>query len=342
VPNDTNNDTDIFVHDRVSGTTEIVSVASDGITYGNAGSSLANISADGRYVTFASLSDNLVSGDTNSMQDVFVHDRQTGSTQRVSISSAGDQSNGYSDKSSISGDGNYVVFDSFGTNLVTGDTNKTWDVFVRDRLNGLTERVSVNRYGGQGNYASQYPVITQDGRYVAFESYATNLVRGDTNGKGDIFVHDRLLGLTERVSLAYNGAEGNKSSYSTSISNDGHHVAFVSDANNLVNGDINNKADIFVNVTYSISGTVKDSYDAPLQGVVITDGNGHFTTTAADGTYLFNLMAGGEYLLTPSRAGYTFAPETISLTLSADAVDQNFTGTPGAIYWSVFLPIVQR
>ncbi len=141
-------------------------------------------------MAFESGATNLVSGDTNGKTDVFVHDRQTGQTTRVSVRSDGTQGNGNSEEPFISTDGRYVAFDSEATNLVSGDTNGTWDVFVHDRQTGQTTRVSVRSNGTQGNGASGLPSISTDGRYVAFESGATNLVSGDTNGKTDIFVHD--------------------------------------------------------------------------------------------------------------------------------------------------------
>src|SRR5437867_824550 len=173
------------------GTTERVSVDSAG-TQGNSFSLDPSISADGRFVAFSSLATNLVPGDTNGAFDVFVHDRLTGTTERVSVDSAGTQGHGNSSEPSISADGRFVAFSSVATNRVPGDTNAAFDVFVHDRLTGTTERVSVASAGTQGNGSSLDPSISADGRFVAFSSVATNLVPGDTNGKEDVFVHDRL------------------------------------------------------------------------------------------------------------------------------------------------------
>src|SRR3990170_4042101 len=164
---------DVFVHDRQTGVTQRVSVASDG-SQGNKGSGSPSISADGRYVAFASYASNLVSGDTNDWDDIFVHDRQTGSTQRVSVASDGSQGNRDSYCSSISADGRYVAFDSYASNLVSGDTNSSWDIFVHDRQTGSTQRVSVASDSSQGNDGSDWPSISADGRYVAFGSSASN------------------------------------------------------------------------------------------------------------------------------------------------------------------------
>src|SRR5438093_763515 len=184
-------------------TTVRVSVASDG-TEGNDVSLGSALSADGRFVAFDSAATDLVAGDTNGVSDVFVHDRQTGTTERVSVASDGAQGNNASSYPALSADGRFVAFDSDATNLVAGDTNGTTDVFVHDRQTGTTERVSVASGGGtQGNGKSggffAFPALSADGRFVAFQSDATNLVAGDTNGTTDVFVHDRPTATTERV-----------------------------------------------------------------------------------------------------------------------------------------------
>ena len=191
------------------------------------------VSSTGRYVTFASDSWTLVAGDTNNTADVFLRDRLSGTTTRVSRSASGAQSNGLSDSSDVSADGRYVAFRSDATNLVAGDTNANGDIFVRDRTAGTTTRVSVGSAGVQGNSGSGQPSISADGRYVAFESDATNLVANDTNGVRDVFVRDRVAGTTSRMSLTY-AAQGDASSISPAISADGRYVAFTSNATNLV------------------------------------------------------------------------------------------------------------
>ena len=245
VSGDTNGVQDIFVHDRQTGQTTRVSVASGG-AQANGPSFDPSISADGRYVAFASLATNLVSGDTNNEQDIFVHDRQTGQTTRVSVATGGGQANGNSSNPSISADGRYIAFDSNASNLVSGDTNNTGDIFVHDRQTGTTTRVSIGPGGTQANRGSLAPSISADGRYVAFHSDATNLVSGVTNGTTHIFVHDRQTGATTRVSVASDGTEGNSVSIKPSISADGRYVAFQSIATNLVSGDTNRNQDIFV------------------------------------------------------------------------------------------------
>ena len=254
VPGDTNGFTDVFVHDRLSGATERMSVDSGG-AQGNSDGGLfggISISADGRYVAFASDAANLVPGDTNGAFDIFVHDRLSGATERVSVDSGGAQGNsdsGLSGGISISADGRYVAFESLASNLVPGDTNGVADVFLRDLQNNSTEMVSADSSGAQGNDSSFSPSMTADGRYVAFASFATNLVPGDTNGFTDVFVRNRSIGTTERLSLSSGWAQGNDDSSrfdGPSISADGRFVAFTSFARNLVSGDTNGWEDVFI------------------------------------------------------------------------------------------------
>jgi uncharacterized repeat protein (TIGR01451 family) len=143
----------------------------------------------------------LVPGDTNESDDIFVHDRKTGKTTRVSVKSNGEQVVGSSFYPSISADGRYVAFDSRADKLVPGDTNGQVDAFVHDRKTGTTTLVGVDSAGKQGNGGSDFPSISADGRYVAFDSFASNLVPGDTNGQPDIFVRDRLLKTSQSADL---------------------------------------------------------------------------------------------------------------------------------------------
>src|SRR3989344_1183863 len=220
-----------------NGTTEMVSVASDG-TQGNDVSFNSSISADGRYVVFGSYASNLVNGDTNNTDDVFIHDRQTGQTTRVSISSSGIQGNDFSTGASISADGRYVAFQSMASNLVSNDTNNAMDIFVHDRQTSETTRVSVASDGTEANgMSSNYATISSGGRFIGFSSEASNLVSGDTNGVWDVFIHDRQGGQTTRVSASSSGIQGNNVSAGGAFSADARYVTFWSQANNLVSGD---------------------------------------------------------------------------------------------------------
>ncbi len=245
VPGDTNGRWDIFVHDRQTGTTERVSVDSQG-NEGNSDCFYSDISADGRYVAFSSYSTNLIPGDTNGAFDIFVHDRQTGNTERVSLSSQGVPGNETSTKPKISGDGRVVAFLSSASNLVAGDTNAVRDVFVHDRTTGLTERVNLSTQGVQANNGCSYHNLSADARTVSFDSTADNLVPGDTNGEDDVFVHDRVTDVTQRVSVDSFGAQGNDQSVVHNMSSDGRFVAFKTWATNLAPDDTNQYTDILV------------------------------------------------------------------------------------------------
>jgi hypothetical protein len=227
VPGDSNNQPDIFVHDRQTGTTERVNVGSGGaqanhVSYG------PSISGDGRFVVFTSVASNLITTDTNGTDDVFVRDRQTGTTRRASVATSGLQANNFSIAAGISGDGRYVLFSSPATNLVGNDSNSQYDVFRYDQLTGTTLRVSLSTTGTQGSSHSLGTDISSDGRLVAFVSAAPNLVPGDTNGFEDVFVRDVQTSTTTRVSIGPGGAQGNGDSLGGRLSDDGRFVAFVS------------------------------------------------------------------------------------------------------------------
>jgi Tol biopolymer transport system component len=222
----------LYVDIFTAGITERVSVDGDE-NQASGYSWTSSVSADGRYVAFSSYDSNLVEGDTNSAYDVFVRDREMGTTERVSVDSGGNQANKDSVHPLISADGRYVAFSSAAANLVPDDTNGHGDVFVHDRETGITGRVSVDGNGNQGNSYSGSPSISADGRYVVFASKATNLVPGDTNGLTDIFLHDTHGGVTDLVSVSSGGEQANWECGYPFISADGRLVAFLSRANNL-------------------------------------------------------------------------------------------------------------
>jgi len=239
-----NTQRDIFVRDRVTGVTELASRASNG-SEGNGASDSAALSGDGRYIAFSSYASNLVAGDTNGRKDIFLLDRQTGAMRIVSRVPGGALGNGNSSTPVVSADGWFVAFVSFATNLVSGDTNANADVFVYDREADSLVLASRAGDGSLGNGTAENPVISADGRFIAFASSAANLVAGDTNGMRDIFRWDRLSGHVRRVSLSSAGVQGNGSSGDPAISADGGLVVFHSLASNLVPGDTNAKGDIF-------------------------------------------------------------------------------------------------
>ena len=270
VPVVTNGFIHIFVHDRQTGTTTQVSLHTNG-TEADGPSSDPSISSNGRFVAFESEAGNLVAGDTafpSGFPDIFVHDLQTGDTIWVSEDPLGGEGNGPSFNPSISADGRYVAFES-EADLVVGDTS-FFDIFVRDLLAGTTTLVSVNWNGDQADDNSYSPSISSDGRYVAFESFATDLMAVGTNGNGHIFVRDLLSGTTTMVSVDSSAIpiQGNGNSYSPAISSDGRYVAFESDSDNLVAGDTNGSTDIFVHdlQTGATTRISVDSSAIPIQG----------------------------------------------------------------------------
>ncbi len=245
VSSDTNGRADIFVHVLASGTTERVSVTCKCVQ-GDGDASSPVLSTDGQFVAFATDNTQLIGGDTNGVRDVFVHDRATGLSRRVSLDSAGVQGNGASDFPSISADGRFVAFVSQATNLVTGDGNGVADTFVHDRTLAVTERASLDSSGGEPNGASEAPSLSADGLLVAFASHATDLVASDGNGVRDVFLRDRAAATTVRVSVAPGGGDADQESFAPTLAGDGGFVAFASSATDLVAGDGNGQCDLFV------------------------------------------------------------------------------------------------
>ncbi|MCB2187319.1 MAG: hypothetical protein KQJ78_12930 [Deltaproteobacteria bacterium] len=225
--------------------TYLVSVSTTG-GLADAQSESSRISADGRYVLFRSLATNLVDNDTNGMPDLFLRDLLTGQTTRVSLGNDAAQADNTTWSGDLSADGRYVVFDSAATNLVEGDTNGRTDIFVRDLQTGVTTRINLAPNGDQADGSSFDPHLSGDGRYVVYESFATNLVEGETNGQNDVFVYDTVSRTTTRVSVKSDGTEGNNVSEDGQISADGRWVVFESGANNLVEGDNNAVKDVFL------------------------------------------------------------------------------------------------
>lgn len=228
-----------------AGVTELISVnARDSASGGY--SFAGGMSANGRYVAFYSGSDDLVANDTNGVVDVFVRDRQLGTTRRVSVGAHGQQANDASSLDAITPDGRFVLFVSDASNLVPHDTNRAADLFLRDLRSGTLRRVSLGRGGREGNARSTAGAISADGRYLAFVSDADNLVAGDTNDASDIFLRDLRIGAVRRLSASASGVQGEFPSDAPSITPNGRFVAFLSHADNLVPGDHSGDVDIFV------------------------------------------------------------------------------------------------
>ncbi len=164
----------------------------------------------------------------------------------ISVNAQGQAANGISDHPAISADGNWVAYQSSASDLVVGDTNNQSDIFLYDRSTTATTRVSVGLNGVQSDALSSSPILSQNGRFVAFESLATNLVANDTGGWQDIFVYDRTSATIVRVSVSSNGAAANNHCLHPALSGDGRFVVFVSAATNLTTDDANSISDVFL------------------------------------------------------------------------------------------------
>lgn len=254
VAGDTNGRADVFARDLATGRTELVSRSSTGGPV-NGRSSQPAVSGDGRIVTFESAGTNLVAKDTNGVADVFVRDRATAKTERISVSTSG----GQQDKAvpvpftmipDLSRDGRYVVFESDATKLTAADGNGRTDVFLRDRKSKTTRIVSASSYNVQGDNDSFNPRITANGRYVAFQSFATNLVaKGDDGPREDLFVRDLKAQSTAVATVANRGRRSAPPAQflqRPAVSNDARVVAFASNVADLVPNDGNGAADVFL------------------------------------------------------------------------------------------------
>ena len=362
VPGDTNLNTDVFLRDRVAGTTTRISVPTGGAqgctqtgtgtgapACTGAGASLApSISADGRFIAYDSAATYLLGAgvDANGQRDVFIYDKQAATTGLISKSTGGVAANGASSLPSISADGRWVAFASLATNLVPNDTNNASDIFLHDRQTSTTTRVSVGPSGVQGLNGSFFPSISGDGRYVAFDSLAGNLVPDDSNGRSDAFVYDRTTATTSRVSLTRNLEQANDGSFFAAPNFDGRYVAFASEAGNLVSGDSNDDVDVFVHDRtrpmpfsdgyrlvasdggifafgnapfFGSTGAIR--LNKPIVGMASTPRNDGYWLVASDG----GIFAFG-------RA--TFFGSTGALTLAKPIVGMAATPT-GAGYWLV-------
>ena len=279
--------------------TVLVSKSSGGAK-GNNESGEPTLSRTGRYIGFQSRANNLVADDTNGTYDCFVRDQGSSSTERVSVTSGGGQSNGPCWGPAISQGGQHVAFYAAASNLAPGDDNGEWDIFVHDRDSGATELVSFARGGGASNGQSADPAISGDGQIVAFESKASDLVEGDTNGAMDVFVHDRGSGTTTRVSVHTNGAQGNGSSRDPSVSAGGRFVVFDSEAGNLVNKDTNGRRDVFIH----------DLASGKTQRVSVTSGGRQATGVSGNAV----VSSDGRYVAFDSKAANLVGGDTNAST----------------------------
>ena len=340
VPADSNNANDVFLRDRRAGWTARVSLGNGGVE-GDGHASCATISADGRFVAFPSSATNLVRGDTNAVGDIFVRDRRTGWTQRVSVGKGGVQANSESFEASISPGGRYVAFTSSAYNLVPGLRTDFVKIFLRDRELGRTELISVGRGGAEVDGESRGMVISAGGRYVAYQSAAANLVPGDTNRVVDVFLRDRRTRRTERVSVGPGGVQADGFSSCPSISVDGRYVAFDSAAGNLVRGDTNRELDIFVRDRQAGTTTRVSLGSGGSQG------NGHSIcpTIAAGARHVgfhsvaSNLVPGDTNMMADMfvRDLLTGRADRISVSTGGAQGDENSSGPPAISRYARFI-----
>ena len=263
------------------GVTERVSVNSAG-NEGNDSSGISAISGDGRFVAFGSNATNLIAGG-NLPFSIFVHDRQTGSTEIVSVSSSGRQGEGFSSSPAINDDGRFVAFDSDAENLARGDRNGITDVFRHDRETGETILVSVSSDGQQGDSSSHAPAISADGNLIVFHANSS-LAPEDTNETTDVYLRDVQAGTTTLVSIGFDGSAGNGTSFIQDISGDGRFVAFVSSATNLIPNDADDfEANVYVrDLSLGITELVSVGSDGTRADVGFFDR----PSISADGRYV--------------------------------------------------------
>lgn len=274
VEGDTNGFSDIFLHEIQTGITRRVSVDPLGKLQANGGSFTPSISSSGRFIVYESNANRLVvGGDNNLSRDIFLYDKKTHFTTLVSKSSSGTQGDAGSYFARISGNGRYVVYQSDATNLVDGDANDASDIFLFDKKKSLTYLISVTAKG-QGNDNSITPFISNNGRYIVYGSYASNLVDNDNNGTSDIFLYDTNTDVTRLVSADSSGQSGNGESLSPRISGNGRYIVYSSAAKNLVEGDTNNLPDIFrYDIKTGVTTRVSVKGDGSTQGT----GGGNFS-----------------------------------------------------------------
>ena len=287
----------------------------DGLSY------LSASSSNGRYVAFTSTAPNMVPGDTNGRQDVFVRDRVAGTTTRVSVSNQGLQGSGDSTQADISADGRYVVFSSDSSDLVPGDLSGQFDIFVRDRVANTTRRLTIGLAGAEADGGSGEPVITPDGTYVAFISSASNLVADDSNGVDDIFVVTVATGAIVRASVGV-GGQADAPSFGAAISANGRYVAFATRADNLVSFDPGGFADVFVR---DLQNKVTRRMSQNNSGTPGNDESGlNYVAMSSDARYVaFGSAAGNLVSGDTNRAWDVFVRDRTAGTIKRVSVGPN-------------------
>ena len=328
-PNSVANEDEIFVRDTQNGTTTLVSVDSSG-NPGDSDSYYPSMSADGRFVAFLSNADDLVLNDTNGAADAFVRDMAFSVTTLVTVNTSGVSSDGGSGfyPPTISADGRFVAFGSAGDDLVLNDSNGAFDVFVRDLAAGTTTLISVAANGEQGDADSNDAHISSDGRFVAFESSADNLVDDDNNGVSDIFLYDMLVGSLTLVSTDANGVESDGTSFAPSFSADDQFLTFTSIADNLVADDSNGSFDVFRSSNFPQQGVL-----ARTDGAKTTETGGQVhisiqlgTQPTADVGVAFAVSDPTQATLSTTSLVFTNANWNIAQTVTVTGVNNGLLG----------------
>lgn len=316
-----------------------------GCSGGDSGTVLGNLPQEvvdnaGRYVSFLSAATNLVPDDTNAKTDVFVLDRQTGEIERVSVSSSGEQANGDSLGAAISGDGRYVAFSTFASNLATGGQAAFASVYVRDRATDTTVLLSRTHDGSPIDGSSWYPTLDFFGNRIAFQSQATNLVPGDTNQSNDVFMYDRASDSLSRVSLNSAGQEADGHCNRPALSADGGTVAFDSSATNLVampkvsadNGQFNQiyVRNLAAATTDLVSGSPEGAYADNNCYQPSISGNGR---RIVFGSYAANLVAA----MTPGTFQVFLRDRDSGATSLVSVTPQGTQAANGASYQQIAL-----
>lgn len=325
---------DVYLSDMQTGTTTLISACPNPTAATNGASGKASISADGRVIAFSSLATTFVSGDTNDARDIFVYDTSTKTLKLASSSAAGVEGNGSSDQASVSGDGHYVAFTSTSSNLAGSTVNPNGEIFVKNLSSGAVSRASAALHGEAANGASNNAVLSNDGSVVAFDSYASNLVANDSNGFKDVFI--RVGGVTTLVSSAADGTAGNSISSLPQLTFSGDKIAFTSLASNLVSGDTNGVADVFLKdlTSGSIVCISESSTGAQANGgstLLSISSDGHYvafystaTNLVANDTngkadlFVKDTVTGNVILVSVSDAGVQGNGDTKYADLSAD------------------------
>ena len=246
----------IYLFDRRTSSLELISVSNTGEA-ANEHSDSAAASSDGDWIVFSSFANNIAPNDTDEFADVFLYNRKTRRVESISIAANGVQGNGDSEEPRISNDGRYITFKSDASNLVANDRNGFGDAFVYDRETRSIQRVNVSNSGAESNDFTFAPVVSGNGRYIAFQSDASNLVYGDNVGSSDLFVYDRTTKTTERLSISL--PSGKQANVSPSISEDGQYVVFES-LNSVLNpSDPSTTKSVFVYDRFASPSSVGSS-----------------------------------------------------------------------------------